>query len=248
MYLFFIYKCILHLKPYGELILITPRDFLKNTSSLKLNQFIFSQGTITDFIDLGDQKIFQDAQPNCVIWRFEKGNFQREVNCSKKFSCINGQILFTNNAYFIPFSDLFMVKMGAVSGADSIFSSEKYGNVDFVCSKTRKTGETKKMIYGEDSKNCNYLKQYKEDLLNRKIKKFKEDTWWQWGRDYHKSDKPRIYVNTKTRIKKPFFINNCKAYDGSVLAIFPKFEVSNEELQEICECLNRTNWEELGFI
>ncbi|EIX7688552.1 class I SAM-dependent methyltransferase, partial [Campylobacter coli] len=39
LYLFFIYKCILHLKDKGELIFITPRDFLKSTSSIKLNNF-----------------------------------------------------------------------------------------------------------------------------------------------------------------------------------------------------------------
>lgn len=79
LYLFFIYKCILHLKDKGELIFITPRDFLKSTAAIKLNQFIFDKGSITDLIDLGDKKIFATAQPNCIIWRFEKGNFVRRT-------------------------------------------------------------------------------------------------------------------------------------------------------------------------
>lgn len=40
LYLFFIYKSLLHLKDKGELIFITPRDFLKSTASIKLNHFI----------------------------------------------------------------------------------------------------------------------------------------------------------------------------------------------------------------
>ena len=161
LYQFFIYKSILHLKEHGELIFITPRDFLKTTSSIKLNEFIYKHGTITDFIYLGDQRIFKDATPNCAIWRFELGNFTRNTNIVKKFSCVNGQLLFINNEYSIKFSDLFFVKVGAVSGADKIFANETHGNLDFVCSQTAKTGKTKKMIY---NKNCEYLKNFKDIL------------------------------------------------------------------------------------
>ncbi|EKA1615266.1 class I SAM-dependent methyltransferase, partial [Campylobacter coli] len=143
---------------------------------------------------------------------------------------------------------LFFVKVGAVSGADQIFTNEKFGNMEFVCSSTKKTKKTKKMIYGIYGKTCKYLIQNKEILLTRKIKKFNENNWWQWGRDYYKSDLERIYVNTKTRNKNPFFINDCKAYDGSILAIFPKFKCDKKLLQEICDKLNEIDWEELGFV
>lgn len=220
LYLFFIYKCLLHLKDNGELIFITPRDFLKSTASIKLNEFLFSQGTITDFIDLGDKKIFEGAQPNCAIWRFEKGNFKRNTTCLRKFSCVNGQIIFTKNHYFIPFSSLFSVKVGAVSGADSIFTNEIFGNVEFVNSTTAKSGKTRKMIYGEYAKNCPSLQGFKTQLLQRKIKKFNEQNWWAWGRDYYKSDKPRIYVNTKTRNKKPFLSTNARLMMARFLLFF----------------------------
>ncbi|WP_066388643.1 Eco57I restriction-modification methylase domain-containing protein [Helicobacter himalayensis] len=248
LYLFFIYKCILHLKEGGELIFITPRDFLKSTSSVRLNEFLFSQGSITHFIDLGDKKIFDNAQPNCAIWRFEKDNFTRKTQCLREFSCVNGQLLFTKKAYTIPFKDLFFVKVGAVSGADSIFTNEEVGNVEFVNSTTAKSGKTRKMIYGIYGKNCAYLQDFKGQLLRRRIKKFNEENWWEWGRDYYKSEKSRIYVNTKTRNKKPFFIHECKAYDGSVLAVFPKFKVDSVILGILCERLNNVDWEELGFV
>ena len=248
LYLFFIYKCILHLKEGGELIFITPRDFLKSTSSVSLNEFLFYQGSITHFIDLGDKKIFDKAQPNCAIWRFEKDNFTRKTQCLREFSCINGQLLFTKKAYTIPFKDLFFVKVGAVSGADSIFANEKWGNMDFVCSQSAKSGKTRKMIYGIYGKDCAYLQNFKEQLLRRRIKKFNELNWWEWGRDYYKSENPRIYVNTKTRNKKPFFLHPCNVYDGSVLAVFPKFKVDSIRLGILCERLNNVDWEELGFV
>ncbi|TLD87150.1 class I SAM-dependent methyltransferase [Helicobacter sp. MIT 03-1614] len=248
LYLFFIYKCILHLKEGGELIFITPRDFLKSTSSVRLNEFLFHQGSITHFIDLGDKKIFDNAQPNCAIWRFEKDNFTRKTQCLREFSCINGQLLFTKKAYTIPFKDLFFVKVGAVSGADSIFANEKWGNMDFVCSQSAKSGKTRKMIYGIYGKDCAYLQDFKEQLLRRRIKKFNELNWWEWGRDYYKSENPRIYVNTKTRNKTPFFLHPCNVYDGSVLAVFPKFKVDSIRLGILCERLNNVDWEELGFV
>ncbi|GHR31528.1 hypothetical protein VN1251_13610 [Helicobacter pylori] len=87
LYLFFIEKAIKHLKPQGELIFITPRDFLKSTSSVKLNEWIYKEGTITHFFELGDQKVFLNAMPNCVIFRFCKGNFSRIANESLQFVC-----------------------------------------------------------------------------------------------------------------------------------------------------------------
>ena len=69
-----------------------------------------------------------------------------------------------------------------------------------------------------------------------------------WGRKYYESKENRIYVNSKTRNKNPFFFHNCKAYDGSVLAIFPKFKATQKICKEIAKDLNNVDWEELGFI
>ena len=243
LYLFFIEKCIRHLSDHGELIFITPRDFMKATSSIRLNQFIYEQGTITDLIDLGDQSIFRGYSPNCVIFRFEKNNFSRKTNVTKEFICSNGQLMFTDNSYPLRFKELFFVKVGAVSGDDRVFTSEEYGNEDFVCSYTRKTGKTKRMIYNTPHA---ALLPYKERLIKRRIRKFDETNWFQWGRLHYVSSSPRVYVNAKTRQSAPFFTHSCNNYDGSVLAIFPKNPSVDIEL--ICEELNKINWFELGFV
>lgn len=244
LYLFFIYKSILHLKEKGELIFIVPRDFLKATSSIKLNHFIYKNGTITDLIDLGDSSIFQNACPNCVIFRFEKGNFSRICNVIKKFHVINGQMIFTSNNYSVLFSKLFFVKVGAVSGDDKIFTNE-LGNMEFVCSKTQKTGSLRKMFYNTPAPE---LLPFKNRLIKRKIKKFNDKDWYKWGRDYYKSSLPRIYLNQKTRNRFPFFLNKCLAYDGSILAVFPKFACSENLLQELTDSLNAVCWDDLGFV
>ncbi len=243
LYLFFIEKCIKHLKDGGELIFITPRDFLKATSSIKLNQFIYKQGTITDIVDLGDSKIFEGFAPNCIIWRFEKNNFTRKTNITKQFTFCNGQLLFTDNYYSVLLRDIFSVKVGAVSGADEIFTNEKKGNEEFVCSGTYKTKKTKRMIFNELDES---LLAHKEKLIGRGIRQFDETNWWQWGRLHHISEEKRIYVNAKTRHKKPFFVHECTNYDGSILALFPHDKKANLEI--LTEKLNEVNWYELGFV
>ncbi len=243
LFLFFIKKSIDHLKDNGELIFITPREFINLTSAKKLNQFLWDKGTITDFIDLGDGKIFNHVSPNVAIWRFEKDNFSRTTNKNKVFKCLNGKLMFLNNTNNskIPLSESFDIKVGGVSGADSIFTN-KNAKYDFVCSYTVKTGKTKKMFYNEKN---NLLKPYKEILLNRKIKKFDENNWWMWGRNCPVNNKPRIYVNCKTRNLKPFFIHNSFYYDGSILALFPKNKM---DINKALDFLNQIDWEEQGFV
>ncbi len=251
LFLFFIYKSIQHLNPNGELIFITPRDFLKLTSAKNLNDYIFKNGTITHYIECGDNKIFDGATPNCAIWRFEKNNYHRKTKYKhlfdehwqdKNFYYTAGQLLFLQNNYSLKLSDIVQVKVGAVSGDDAIFGNDDYGNCDFVCSFTHKTGNTRKMIYGIEHL---YLSQFKDRLMARKIKKFNENNWWHWGRGFYVSNKPRIYVNSKTRQKNPFFIHECQCYDGSVLALFPIDAAIN--IKELTNCLNNLDWNELGF-
>lgn len=152
--------------------------------------------------------------------------------------------MFTNEQYTIKFNDLFSVKVGASSGANSIFKS-KNGNMEFVCSDTCKNGKLTKFLFNVQHEQ---LIPYKSLLINRKGSKFNDKNWFTWARKHYISDKKRIYVNCKTRNKKPFFINDCNNYDGAILAIFPKFNLSDEDLIEICGLLNLVNWEDLGFI
>ena len=243
LYLFFIEKCFRHLEPGGELIFITPRDFIKLTASIKLNNLLYENGTITHWYDLGDQRLFGEFTPSCAIWRYVKGDYSRKTITNegeKKFINMNGQLCFANDEYSINLKDYADIRVGAVSGLDEVFTTES-GNMEFVCSETRTNGKLRRMQYGYSD----ILLPYKDKLLGRKIKTFTEKNWFEWGRSYFKSEKPRIYVNCKTRKNEPFFINDCKAYDGSVLAIFPKDGV---DIIKLKDGLNSLNWRELGFV
>jgi len=245
LYLHFIEKCVRHLRPGGELIFITPRDFLKATGAGRLNTWLYDQGTITDFEDLGDARIFAGAAPNCAIWRFEKGNVSRRLHDGRRMALSGGQLMFTRGIYSLPLASVFAVKVGAVSGADDIFTNAELGNADFVCSKTAQTGELRRMIFDAP---LPYLEQFKERLLARRVTRFDESNWWKWGRRHHVSDAPRVYVNGKTRKPRPFFVNDCNNYDGAVLALFPHRALKKPELARLAEMLNDVDWHELGFV
>lgn len=243
LYLFFIEKCVRQLNPGGELIFIVPRDFIKLTAARKLNAWLFEQGTITDFIETGDSSIFGPYVPNCAIFRFEKGRLDRRMHDGRRFTLVDGQLMFLAGEYSLPLSEFFEVKVGAVSGADAIFTHPE-GNMEFVCSRTHETGETRRMFF--DVHNA-HLAAHKEALLARRVAPFDESNWWKWGRRHHVSDAPRIYVNGKTRRARPFFIHPCTNYDGAILALFPKDRQLN--LEAARDLLNEAvSWEELGFI
>ncbi len=249
LYMHFIEKCVRHLKPGGELIFITPRDFLKATGAMRLNTWLFDQGSITDFEELGDAKIFPGVGPNCAIWRFEKGNLSRRLRDGRRTLCMAGQIAFTRGIYSVPLRSVFAVKVGAVSGADAIYTNARLGNADFVCSTTAATGELRRMIYLDDSGPIPYLELYKDHLLARRVNRFDEHNWWKWGRRHHVSNAPRIYVNNKTRRPRPFFLNACRNYDGAVMALFPhRDKLKAADMKRLAEMLNDVDWQELGFV
>jgi adenine-specific DNA-methyltransferase len=265
LYLFFIEKCLRLLELGGELIFITPRDLLKATSAVPLNRLLFAAGTITDFIDLGDTHLFDDATPNCAIWRFEKGDLSRTTRFAaleqgggvaglqaprwetRRFVESGGHLLFTRGDYPLHLSDIAFVKVGAVSGADDIYTSDHFGNRDFVCSSTATDGKTRRMIWCEAGQPApRSLLSHKERLISRRIRNYDETNWWQWGRGYYQSDLPRVYVNNKTRRSQPFFVHDCLHYDGSVLAIFPKHP--HVDAHALAAALNAVDWADLGFV
>lgn len=243
LYLYFIEKAVRHLRRGGELIFIVPREFTKLTAARKLNAFLYEEGDITDFIELGDARIFGSHNPNCAIFRFERGRHERRLNDGRHFALVDGQLMFLRGDYRLPLSELFDVKVGAVSGADEIFEHPE-GNAEFVCSKTVDDGRTRRMIFGQPHP---HLEAHKDRLLARRVRPFDESNWWHWGRLHHVTDAPRIYVNAKTRRARPFFRHACPNYDGAILALFPKQR--EMDLDRVTAMLNdQVDWEELGFV
>ena len=266
LYLYFIEKAVRHLDVGGELIFITPRDFLKSTGSCRLNRWLFDQGTITHAIELGDARVFADASPNCLIWRYEKGEFSRRTKFfeigvgddleaalnapawdERNFVEAAGFLSFTSAEQALTLSDIAVVKVGAVSGDNEVFSSDQHGNRDFVCSHTHESGQTRRMIWTEPGTRAPaILLPHQERLKARGIRAFDDSNWWEWGRGYPLTSAPRIYVNMLTRRPDPFFLHPSPHFDGSVLAIFPRNPKA--DLPKLRDALNAVDWRQDGFV
>ena len=232
LYMFFIWRCLDLLEDNGELIFLVPRDFIKLTSAIPLNKRLNEEGGFTFWKEFGDQKIFDDACPNVVIFRWQKG-----IKHKIPIFYQNGFFTFAEGSRKL--SDYFDIYVGAVSGANDIYYSEN-GNIELAFSKTKETGEFIKAIHNDKEK----LLPFKEKLLERKATKFTEANWWKWVREPKNLPGDKILVNTKTRDLKPFYISNASNWDGSLLALIPKKELS---LSEWVLKLNSLDWEKLGF-
>jgi adenine-specific DNA-methyltransferase len=158
-----------------------------------------------------------------------------------------GHLMFARGDYPLRLADVAFVKVGAVSGADELFTDAVHGNRDFVCSSTVSTGLTRRMIWSEPGDPPPaVLAPHKARLLQRKVTRFDESNWWMWGRLHHRSAQPRVYVNGKTRVAKPFFVHPCTDYDGAVLAVFPRR--ADVDIEAFRDALNTVDWEDLGFV
>lgn len=244
LFYFFIEKCVKHLEPGGELIFVVPRDFPRATAARRLNQWLFQQGSITDFWETGDEKLFKGATPPCCVFRFEKGRMNRAMNDGRRFHEHKGQLFFlASTEPMVPFAEFFTVAVGGLTGNDELYESA-LGNVELVCSKTRKTGATRKMLHGDAARTA--LAPHKNELMARRVKNFTEANWWHWGRQWKQSSCQRVYVNSLVRQQDPFFTHPCEAYDGSVLALFPNDPAM--DVQAAARILNEVDWASLGFM
>lgn len=242
LYLFFIEHSINLLNDNGELIFIVPRDFIKTTSALQLNARLYNEGGFTFWHEFGDEKVFADATPNVVIFRWVKG---RPHTIPVNF--YNGYLSFSvedNQKQKIYLNTLFDICVGGASGANDVFIEES-GNIDLVVSDTKRTGLTRKAHYATAP--TTYLEQYKNILLARRIKSFNENNWWEWGRRIRHIEGPKIYVNNKTRDMQPFFTHKSGWFDGSILALIPKAN-NTMSIEELIDILNNTDWDAQGFL
>lgn len=242
LYLFFIEHSIDLLNDNGELIFIVPRDFIKTTSSLKLNTRLFQEGGFSFWEEFGDEKIFDDAAPNVVIFRWVKG-----ASHTIPVSIYNGYLTFSEKnteKKKVYLNTLFDIFVGGASGANGVFIEDS-GNIDLVVSDTKRTGNTKKAHYVDAP--TEYLEKHKNTLISRRIRSFNEKNWWEWGRRIRHIKGPKIYVNNKTRDMKPFFTNESGWFDGSVLALVPK-ENNQNNIEDLINILNDTDWDSQGFL
>jgi adenine-specific DNA-methyltransferase len=249
LYLKFIDLCFNLLSSTGEMIFIVPSDFIKLTSAAALITRMTAQGSFTDFLFPHDETLFEGANVDVLVFRYQKGlhTKQVEVNGLTKFCNVtNGIITFSDTLVTgTPLSQSFHVYVGLVSGRDEIYHSP-LGNLDLLCDKDK----VKTFIFTETFPSGNaaidaHLLAHKAALLQRKIRAFGEANWFEWGAPRNKSSmtahfgKPCIYVRNMTRKPDVAFVGQVQFFGGSLLCLVPKTEMSAGELDKVVGFLNR---------
>lgn len=146
LYYLFIHYSIDLLNENGELIFIVPKEWIFTTSARPLRKYIYKNGIISHFIDLGEQRVFDDANlPSLCIFKFVKQNqdtnyykinysshilgeslsYQiKQLYIDDDFNILIGNKVEIDKIKNCPkkVKDVFNVKVGLVTGADNIFN------------------------------------------------------------------------------------------------------------------------------
>ena len=235
LYINFTEKCYNLLDDNGELIFIVPSNFLKLTSASKLLNIMMTNGTFTHIYHPNNEKLFENASIDIIIFRYCKNSLiEKKVIYNNKLLYITnskGMITFgeKNNINNVIFKDYFDVYVGLVSGKENVYKNKKLGNIEIL------NGQDKidKYIY-IDKYPCdnqeinNYLFNHKKELIKRKIRKFNENNWFEWGAPRNISTidsnlgKDCIYIYNLTRKSNVSFLGKVKYFGGGLIMLKPK--------------------------
>ena len=235
LYIDFTEKCYNLLEDNGELIFIVPSDFLKLTSASKLLNVMMTNGTFTHIYHPNNEKMFENASIDVIVFRYCKNNLiEKKVLYNDKILYIrnsNGLITFEEhqNNNTIMFKDYFDIYVGLVTGKEDVYKNEDLGNIKIL------NGENKldKYIYiekypCENEEINNYLFNHKQDLIERKIRKFNENNWFEWGAPRNISaintniGKDCIYIYNLTRKTDVAFVGQVNYFGGGLIMLTPK--------------------------
>ncbi len=236
LYIEFIKKCFQLLEEDGELIFIVPSDFLKLTCAVSIINELLDNGSFTDIYHPHDEKLFQGASIDVLVFRYQKtkdltcvyNNIQTQVNNN------NGMITFgKESCKTIPIKEFFNVYVGMVSGKEDIFKNSELGNIEVLTSEQKYEKYIfLKKIPSEESDIWDYLQSHKTTLLNRKIRKFNDTNWYQWGAPRNitimenSSEELCIYMHNLTRKISIAFIDKIQYFGGNLIMLNPKIALN----------------------
>jgi adenine-specific DNA-methyltransferase len=266
LYIDFIVKCFDLLDEKGEMIFIVPSDFFQLTSASKIIQKMVSLGSFTHIFHPNQENLFEQASIDVLIFRYQKSS-PSEVHAETIIGSRHQTVLFNDQEKYIyhhnglvTFSDgntftkrvneLFFVYVGIVSGKDDVYK-QSYGNISVLIEKDKRNNYIYIENFPSSSEKINYhLLQHKDKLLNRKIKKFNENNWFQWGAPRNISIMKKnigqdcIYVHNLTRKSEIAFLGQVEYFGGNLLMLKPKEPIEKTELIKIVKNLNDSAFKE----
>jgi adenine-specific DNA-methyltransferase len=253
LYIKFIELCYNYLEKDGEIIFIVPSDFIKLTSASSIITKMVEHGSFTDFLFPHDENLFECASIDVVVFRYEKGVFNKKatVNGNDVWCNVNkGIITFSDNEVIgYPIDSKFNVYVGLVSGRDKIYKVP-FGNFYILNDKDKLESYIFTLTFPTKIPEIdNHLLLHKSDLLDRKIKKFSEKNWFEWGAPRNISSiqknfgKTCIYIRNMTRHKEVAFISKVQYFGGTLLCLIPNEDMNELDIQHIVNHINSVEFQ-----
>jgi len=253
LYIKFIELCFNLLDTGGELLFIVPSDFIKLTSASTLIETMTKEGSFTHFLFPHDERLFEGASIDVLVFRYEKGLHSNTCFVNDKechYNVSNGIITFSDSQKVgSPLEDKFNVYVGLVSGRDEIYKVP-FGNLSVLNDKGKVDTYVFAKTFPTGTKEIDdHLRANKPKLLERKIKKFSESNWFEWGAPRNKKSmeasmgQPCIYVRNMTRNKEVAFLDKVQYFGGTLLCLIPKTSMTSQELESIVKQLNSSDFQ-----
>jgi len=244
LYVAFIKKCFDSLSNGGQMVFIIPSDFFKLTQASSLLTDMCSVGSFTDIYWPHDESLFTGASIDVLVFRYEKGAAIGKTCLNDEpydVVCSNGVVTFTpeqdGSSEMVSLGDICSVHVGLVTGKESVFKTD-IGNIELLVGEA--TRERYILVHDiEEEPNTElvaHLEAHKAELMNRRIRKFTDDNWFEWGAlRNHKvmmdnEGTECIYVRTLTRDTRVCFKGHVELYGGSLLMILPKKRIDLDAL------------------
>ena len=233
-YLSFIDRCLGILAKDGELVFVLPADFFRLTGSLPLLSRMCEVGAFTD-IHWGDSEhLFEGAAVDVVVIRFQKGRRAKgvytEFPSGKKgrYRIDSGKFEFyAGNPLVGPqIQDIASVHVGLVSGRENVFRKDVEESVEVLIGEN----DRRRYIMAANEKDPvvkKHLAVSKPELLSRRVRKFDETNWFEWGALRNikvmkaKAGAECIYIRCLTRLPAPAFTGRVELFGSQLICVIP---------------------------
>jgi len=199
-----------------------------------------------------NEKMFDGASIDVIVFRYCKNKELKKVVLynDKPLHIINssGMITFSEEELknASKFDEHFDICVGLVTGKESVFKNDALGNIDVINGK----GVVDKYIYLEEYPTNNsdinaHMDIHKSALMSRKIRKFSEKNWYEWGAlrnmktiKAHNGN-PCIYICNLTRKNEVAFVGRVGYFGGGLIMLIPKKKCN---LGRIVDYINDTTF------
>ena len=247
---------------------------MKLTMASKLIIRMMAAGTFTHIRRNHNETMFEEAAIDVLVFRYCRDpTLPRTISINSEEKVLvhtNGIVTFTTidpGDDSVQLTELFHISVGMVSGKESVFKNAYHGTVDILngfdvvggtvaTQPNEPTAPIERIdryiLYTEfptpDPATNVYLTANRPVLLARKIRRFDETNWFEWGATRNRSTveahlgEECLYVSNITRASTVCFKSTIRLFGGGLIMLRPRNPLPNGGMDHIIAYLNSTEF------